>query len=149
MDGRVEYCKPQVAFLADGRILARLNLVKGQQTSSGIDMRSPPPVIHGLWTIRLNGREDVIEPVSAWAGLAHGRYDVCSGSYAGGHGVNEGFVLDRERKRVALTARAQSPETAADELRTVDSKSPLGIIFYFCLYKTQEETFKTICLLRF
>lgn len=52
MDGRVEYCKPQVAFLFDGGLLARMNMIDAAVIKEGVDLAAatPYPVKHGLWT---------------------------------------------------------------------------------------------------
>ena len=136
LDGRVEYCRPQAAFLADGRVVARLNLSSGEAKVGGM----PRQVTHGLWLLDLKGLATA--PVAApmeWAPLQlqvnfggkkswgpesvdeHGTYDACSTSYGNGHGVREGFVLDPARQRMALTARPHDPARGmSDRLYLVD-----------------------------
>ena len=105
-DARVEYSRPQAAFLADGRLVARLNLAAGASA-----------VTHGLWTLDVESLPRSLdsplpqwEPLHACATLGeHGAYDVCSSSYANAHGVKEGFILDRARKVLAFTARSHDP----------------------------------------
>ena len=128
LDGRVEYCRPQAAFLADGRVVARLNLSSGEAEVGGM----PRQVTHGLWLLDLKGLATT--PVDApmeWAPLQlqanfprldeHGTYDVCSTSYGNAHGVREGFVLDPTRQRMAFTARPHDPAHGmSDRLYLID-----------------------------
>ena len=90
-DGRVEYCKPLAAFLADGRIVARLNLARGAETEAETEAEvrakgaeghpkgdvAPTAVTHGLWLLDpkelpkqlLLQNRPTVRPVppSAWA----------------------------------------------------------------------------------
>jgi hypothetical protein len=134
LDGRVEYCRPQAAFLADGRLVARLNLSAGGAEAGGM----PRQVTHGLWLLEPKGLRSSA-PVDApveWAPLQlrvnvggkesetvaeHGAYDACSTSYGNGHGVREGFVLDPTRQRMAVTARPHEPAHGmSDSLYLID-----------------------------
>lgn len=109
-DGRVEYCRPQAAFLADGRILARLNLARGEAEAGG----TPRDITHGLWLLDpkdvANGATGAVWAPIGGSWSKHGTYDVCSSSYANAHGVPEGFILDASRERVAFTMRAHDPQ---------------------------------------
>eukprot|EP00966_Prymnesium_polylepis_P146139 3375537-Prymnesium_polylepis.1 len=125
-DCRVEYCRPQAAFLADGRIVARLNLASTCKTSLSA-------ATHGLWTLDPKDIATSSHGEPAWA-LAHvcpalgehGGYDVCSSSYANAHGVREGFVLDGSRETLVFTARSHDPARGmADALFKV-AASDLG-----------------------
>eukprot|EP00908_Phaeocystis_cordata_P003267 Transcript_13559.p1 GENE.Transcript_13559~~Transcript_13559.p1 ORF type:complete len:767 (+),score=240.76 Transcript_13559:97-2397(+) len=119
-DGRVEYCKPQVGFLSDGGLVARLNLARGEAKVAG---GMPRDVTHGLW--RLDAKDLEADAaagkwapvhVCSWLG-DHGSYDVCSSSYAGGHGVREGFLLDVGRETLVFSARSHDPASGmSDEL---------------------------------
>jgi len=116
IDGRVEYCKPQLAFLADGRLVARLNLVSGPISDLDTSLAQPPAATHGLWMLSdLSSSSPEWEPIKVRGDVPHGSYDVFSGSYAGGM-PGEGFVLDTAREVVVVTTRKQSVETVADEL---------------------------------
>lgn len=109
VDSRVEYCKPKAAFLADGKLLLRLNAPR-----------------HGLWL--WSGGDGggagagSLEPVDVMGdGARHGTYDVCSGSY-GPLGAPEGFRLDPGRTRAVVAARRVGGEDVsyADELYLLD-----------------------------
>jgi hypothetical protein len=113
-DGRVEYSKPQAAFVSDGRLVARLNLASGSDEAGGM----PRDVTHGLWLLDArNVRTPAdLTSKSGWAPLhvdaslgEHGTYDVCSSSYANAHGVREGFILDPTRNVLVCTARSHDP----------------------------------------
>ena len=136
LDGRVEYCRPQAAFLADGTVVARLNLSSSEAKVGGM----PRHVTHGLWQLDLKGLAST--PADApmeWTPLQlrvnfggkklwgpesvdeHGTYDVCSTSYGNAHGVREGFVLDPTRQRMAFTARPHDPAHGmSDRLYLID-----------------------------
>jgi pimeloyl-ACP methyl ester carboxylesterase len=111
IDGRVEYCKPQLAFLADGRLVARLNLTHDLNVNANSPM--PPPVVHGLWVF-----DDGWEPIQVCPERPHGSYDVFSGTYGSGN-LGEGFLLDHNRQTLVVTARGHSFDTVADELWAV------------------------------
>ena len=124
-DGRVEYCKPHVRFLADGRLLARLNLVIDREESAApvtsgvcatalsVHEATPPAVIHGLFILSfgVSAGGAAFEAVHlAVDGAEFGSYDVCSSSY-GAIGANNAFVLDFSRQVVAVTARSYTTST--------------------------------------
>lgn len=117
-DVRVEYCKPQAAFLKDGRVVARLNLARGEAGE----------VTHGLWLLGPMDAPGSWQPAKLGSSLSsllgeHGSYDVCSSSYAGAHGVREGFVLDASRESIALTVRSHMPQSGMhDELVVVPTR---------------------------
>ena len=142
LDGRVEYCRPQAAFLADGRVVARLNLSSGDAEVGGM----PRQVTHGLWLLDPKEQTLHVDAPMEWAPLqlqvnfggkessvdehgtvqAHGTYDVCSTSYGNAHGVREGFVLDPKRQRMSFTARPHDPaQGMSDRLYLVDFEKGL------------------------
>ena len=142
VDGRVEYCKPRAAFLADGRLILRLNLVavstaNGLIADLNVDVTNgiPPPVHHGIYTYATEGEGVFTKIVKAGcddeqssprSAAAEFEFDTCSNSYGGERniGVREGFVLDQARRIVAFTARPHSRAGAdpsmCDELWMVD-----------------------------
>ena len=127
-DGRVEYCKPHVRFLADGRLLARLNLVIDREESAApvtsgvcatalsVQEATPPAVTHGLFILSFGDSPGTPGGAAFEAvhldvdGAEFGSYDVCSSSY-GAIGANNAFVLDSSRQVVAVTARSYTTST--------------------------------------
>jgi hypothetical protein len=124
-DGRVEYSKPCIKYLWDGRLMARLNLVVGNQhEAADIDTTRGHPVIHGMYILTphpvINGMHTRGTTMATWkcAALtcfAHGSYDFGSSSYGGEHGIGtkDGFALDPTRRVAVVTARPCSPASDA------------------------------------
>jgi len=121
-DGRVEYCRPQAAFLAGGQILARLNLARGEAEAGGM----PRDVTHGLWLLMTGAFGATSASCASWVPIAdgihprgwgkHGSYDVCSSSYGNAHGVPEGFILDQKRETIAFTVRSHDPQCGMTDM---------------------------------
>ena len=131
VDCRVEYSRPQVAFLASGALLLRLNaLIGADKADASAHLRdaaalqalprdAPKAARHGLWLMTPEnfGLGGVLTPVSVMAEEEHGTYDVYTGTY-GRPGADEGFRLDPGRSRAVVTARRTGTEeiTYADDI---------------------------------
>ena len=117
VDGRVDYCTPQVAFTGDGKVLCRLNLAADDTPVPGENGRYA--VTTGLWLI--DHEHDITQPVLVMPDMEHGSYDVKSGSACDSGG---NFVLNASRTVAAVSARSHSYQTTADRLYLVGLDSP-------------------------
>jgi len=138
IDGRVEYCKPQVAFLFDGGLLARMNKIDAVVFAEGVDLSAarPYPVKHGLWTWSGVSREvrpgllirsDLVLTliltmqegwtpikIGPWESIDGDDYDFSSSSYGGAE--SDGFVLDKKRELIAVTVRENNRVSLKDTI---------------------------------
>ncbi len=134
-DGRLEYCMPRIAFLADGSLVARLNITRdflhaavlgGVHVNPDVNgMPATEDVIHGLWLLDAQAMKDGEKKGWTWCckgalgGALVGQYDVCSSSY-GSCTMREGFVLDSNRTTIAFTARSHNVDRGmSDQLFVV------------------------------